>query len=368
MKRSSRNAFTLVELLVVIAIIGTLVALLLPAVQSAREAARRNTCQNNLKQLTTALTIRETSKKDLPGYINKLGITGTTKIVRASWVVMLFPYMEQTQLFEQWNNGTVQFASLEMMVCPSNPPVTQGEPNLSYVANSGYRFAWGNGDAPSGLNRNPYENAADGLFFDKTRTADLANGVSWKSGTQDARDASNPNQDAPEISMTTAYLQGKGDGLNKTMLFTESLAALFWAYPESDYTSVKDSGYQFGFTWVQPNDLTKDLKLRINGSKAPVDYTTFDTSQGMGKYVGNQAQSQSEPPDVPRPGLPSSNHPGGVNASFVGSQVIFLNDQIDPFVYAQLMTSNHKQSSLQASTPSGYEAEMPEPSDDVVFQ
>ena len=66
------SGFTLVELLVVIAIIGTLVALLLPAVQAARETARGNTCRNNLKQLMTALTLMDVQQKKLPGYINEV--------------------------------------------------------------------------------------------------------------------------------------------------------------------------------------------------------------------------------------------------------------------------------------------------------
>src|SRR5215467_7372177 len=64
--RQKRTAFTLVELLVVIAIIGTLVALLLPAVQSARETARGNTCRNNMKQLQLALTNMDSTLKRLP--------------------------------------------------------------------------------------------------------------------------------------------------------------------------------------------------------------------------------------------------------------------------------------------------------------
>src|SRR5262244_2375336 len=88
-----RPAFTLVELLVVIAIIGILVALLLPAIQAAREAARRAQCSNNLKQMGLATLNFESSRKLLP--------PERVADHQQTWMVLLLPYMEETQLGSQ---------------------------------------------------------------------------------------------------------------------------------------------------------------------------------------------------------------------------------------------------------------------------
>lgn len=104
MRTSSWKGFTLVELLVVIAIIGTLVGLLLPAVQSAREASRRSLCSTNLTQLAKAMQMYEDSLGKYPGYINALGIPHGQN-TRAPWVVFMFPYLEQNTLWEKWNAG-----------------------------------------------------------------------------------------------------------------------------------------------------------------------------------------------------------------------------------------------------------------------
>lgn len=105
-----RRGFTLVELLVVIAIIGILVGLLLPAVQAAREAARRMQCSNNLKQLGLAILNYESTHKKLPsgrispGCLNTATITNATRPAQnIHGLVPLLPYLEQTPLYNQFN-------------------------------------------------------------------------------------------------------------------------------------------------------------------------------------------------------------------------------------------------------------------------
>src|SRR6476661_6229984 len=99
--RRTRFGFTLVELLVVIAIIGILVALLLPAVQAAREAARRTKCVNQLKQWALAMQMHHDVKKQLPaaGYSSD----GTDSGSRHSWVPYLWPYVEETSLAARYD-------------------------------------------------------------------------------------------------------------------------------------------------------------------------------------------------------------------------------------------------------------------------
>ena len=95
---SLRAAFTLVELLVVIAIIGILVALLLPAIQAAREAARRTQCQNNLKNIALACLNYESSKKALPpSNLNVVGMQASG----LGWPVLVLPYIEESTVSEE---------------------------------------------------------------------------------------------------------------------------------------------------------------------------------------------------------------------------------------------------------------------------
>ncbi len=99
--RRKRPGFTLVELLVVIAIIGILIALLLPAVQAAREAARRTQCSSNLKQLGMALLNYESAVRSLPpAAANSSFPNGSSRLTFAP---LLFPYLEETAIYGEFN-------------------------------------------------------------------------------------------------------------------------------------------------------------------------------------------------------------------------------------------------------------------------
>ncbi len=131
--RRLRPGFTLVELLVVIAIIGILIALLLPAVQAAREAARRTQCSNNIKQLGLALLNYHDVWHVFPPaskWVN-LGDIGTsdTPNLSENWVIMALPFIEGTNLHEQFNlskyisdpaNAFARSQTVEAMLCPTD--------------------------------------------------------------------------------------------------------------------------------------------------------------------------------------------------------------------------------------------------------
>lgn len=137
--RRSSQAFTLVELLVVIAIIGVLVALLLPAIQAAREAARRTQCQNNLKNMALAITNFENSQNMFPtggaNYLTNDPPYGLEQNIEngkplgpekqgLGWAFQLLPYIEQTAAYQINRTIDLQQVVMSLYTCPSRRPAS----------------------------------------------------------------------------------------------------------------------------------------------------------------------------------------------------------------------------------------------------
>jgi len=192
-RNGRRSGFTLVELLVVIAIIGVLVALLLPAVQAAREAARRTQCSNNMKQIGLALHNHHDAKKLFPsGFLHLPGATGGTMATDTTWVTYILPYMEAQNIFDladftlgfgsgDPNHRNAEFSSTQIpgMLCPSNPVGI--DPWLtfargSYVGNNGF------GPLTEGpaADKDERPDEREGMFFlnSKMGFADMTDGSS----------------------------------------------------------------------------------------------------------------------------------------------------------------------------------------------
>ncbi len=299
-----KRGFTLVELLVVISIIGTLVALLLPAVQGAREAARRATCINNQRQVALALITLESQKRSFPGYTNKVGETPFP----ATWVVPLLPNIEQAALFDQWQEGNPTVVFLNLLVCPSDPPADRTRSPLSYVANCGIpdiqaRSMGGDTGANGVFHDNFDPNNARIIGMDFVQRADGASGTILVSENVNARQWGGQTfQNDGQWRVTEPYIT----------LNAEKFTGMTWSPLQA----------------TEPSDSESFKTRRINGRKD--DFSDTDPPGNV-------------PMEVARP---SSFHPGGVVAAFADGRVLFLSEDIDYHVYAHLMTPQSAQSSL----------------------
>ena len=303
------SGFTLVELLVVIAIIGILVALLLPAVQAAREASRRSQCTNNLKQVALAMhNYHDTYKLFPPGQYNRLGqnSVGTTNF-RQCWMQSLLPFLEQQPLFDAIQTGhsagafTFQIAGareliIESLACPTDPNspknVTAGAASATASNNQGFN---GNYVACAGstvFGNNGQGDNLNGLFYCLSRTK-MASAV---------------------------------DGTSNTLFFSEILVI-----PD---TNVHDLRGRYHNTW-QGNNL-------------------FSTLYPPNTTVGDRSSYCIDTPlgDAPCQGLGTTNlvqsarsqHPGGVNVALADGSVRTVTQGVDILVWQAAGTRQGKES------------------------
>src|SRR3954468_4742171 len=161
MRRRWVQAFTLVELLVVIAIIGCLMALLLPAVQRARESSRRSRCLSNIRQLALASLQFEVRSRRYPPVIDQLLVpqqdsTATERFT--TWAVILLGDMERKDIVDAYALGHVPLPSyyIDTYLCPSEGSKSRSGTVLSYVANAG----WGTSAAHQRASNGPFLNRA----------------------------------------------------------------------------------------------------------------------------------------------------------------------------------------------------------------
>lgn len=150
MVRSQRKAFTLVELLVVITIIAMLMALLIPAVQAARENGRNITCVNNIRELGHAMISYDQSKGNLPGWLRGVpnpAVSPPGPMVYTSWVPQIFPQIGRGDLHDIYVDTPAYFTvgstaeqHLEILICASDLPndATTAPFPFSYVVNGGH--------------------------------------------------------------------------------------------------------------------------------------------------------------------------------------------------------------------------------------
>jgi prepilin-type N-terminal cleavage/methylation domain-containing protein len=199
-RRVGAAGFTLVELLVVIAIIGTLVGLLLPAVQTAREAARRSSCGNKLRQLGVGLHNHESGQRRFPpgAMLLKSGLAcnlsdATTQEMGAPWSVLVLPQIEGLDRYQAYTNIQAKFCGRQQFLgmggnanaqfrpnpqfqCPSDPNST------SSVFNTNYHACMGGG-APADaacMNTSARYFFKNGIFYAEsaTRIKDITDGTS----------------------------------------------------------------------------------------------------------------------------------------------------------------------------------------------
>ncbi len=293
--RPVRRAFTLIELLVVIAIIAVLISLLLPAVQSAREAARRMQCTNNLKQIALGAMNYESSSGTLPpAMLCNGGNIGFTSLLR------ICPFIEQNPVFNATNfslpffmpdNWTVPGVGISIFFCPSDPsagisnplefgPPTYQEFHAHYSGNVGPWNAFN-------LFSSPSVGGFGGLYTDP-QLANYAKG--------------------PIIAGGGVTLASITDGTSNTIMYSENGHGVF---------STSTQAYIHAWSGADPTSTSLEARFQPNWGRHYSDPVNDLSNSALTTWAILDGMSF---------------HPGGVNVAICDGSVRFLRDSIDSWV------------------------------------
>jgi prepilin-type N-terminal cleavage/methylation domain-containing protein/prepilin-type processing-associated H-X9-DG protein len=314
----NRKGFTLIELLVVIAIIAILIGLLLPAVQKVREAAARAQCTNNLKQLGIALHAYHDANQKLPGNVRPT----TANTVRVRWLTFLLPYVEQQNMYRNYNqsvnwsdpaNLPVISLRLKVAECPSAPT-------------AGIRDAIPENPATNVVATGDYS----GLYGVDPRL--------YSAGLVDQQSTSGGAQATGMVSKTDVVrFADVTDGLSNTIHLTESAGKPDF-YRNGKKVAASATNRVNGGGWCRPaSDIPFLMGSDATGTSFPgsaaINVTNGDDfyphTNGVHSFYGTDGTGQIY-----------AFHTGGTNALFGDGAVRFLSATINIRTLARLVTRN----------------------------
>jgi prepilin-type N-terminal cleavage/methylation domain-containing protein len=334
-QKKLRRGFTLIELLVVISIIATLAALILPAVQNARAAARRAECQNNMKQLCTAV-MNFASKKNgkLPTLAEKIA-NGSN--VYMSWCVQLLPELDNGAARREFDTTTAAFIagastntfpaiSMKMFQCPVDTNNFQIDGGLSYVVNAGYI-----------LDAN----------YPATDWTHTANTVPWVAGFATRRSIAHaagvfsaPAEGSDTFRASLDYISS-GDGQTNTLLFAENSQGQNWHIANIDGSGGSNQRDLIFGVPVTPGTETTAVTTNPAVALQPIDGVLAAAWATAMNDVANSALPGQNiiaaRGTLPRP---SSNHLGTSIYGFADGAARQISDSITPGVYLRLISPN----------------------------
>lgn len=331
-KRPKRSGFSLTELIVVIVVLLLLISLMLPARERARAAARKVSCLNNMRNLGLGVVnFSSGANSGLPLLVDPNMTVSTEDAPNPqathddlTWCTTILPFLDNVGFRQRWDETASQASSATMnaeavslltnlnatrfpvFTCPDDAANTE-QGALSYVANVGYVTSHYN----TATDRAHRPDSADGgLDGDIKTTADIpvkfATGVFWRPYTS---------------RMSLDFISQKGDGLRQTLMLSENLQAGNWSS-----TDTGSLGFGIDMQGVYPKG---SVSLVL-----PIVFDLKNTTAGTDSRIGANLSAPKS-----QAWRPSSNHPSGaVNVIFCDGSGKSLTPEMDPAVYARLLT------------------------------